>query len=171
MTMPTPRPAPAHPAPAHPTPARIVPALVAALLLAVPAAADPKSAFVARCAMCHQAGGEGLAGQFPRLAGRAAAIAQSPEGRRYMARVVLNGMSGPIEVEGAPVTGVMPGMASLSDAEIADVLSHALTLGKPARPAKAFKAAEIAAVRAEGRVSMADNRELRARLVTDGVIR
>ena len=43
--------------------------------LATPAAAEPKAAFVARCAMCHQAGGEGLSGQFPRLATRAAVIA------------------------------------------------------------------------------------------------
>jgi cytochrome c553 len=150
---------------------RLSSVLLPALLLAAPAAADPKSAFVSRCAMCHQAGGEGLAGQFPKLTGRAAAIAQTPEGRRYMARVVLNGMSGPIEVEGARVSGVMPGMASLSDAEIAEVLSHVITLGKPAKPGKAFKAAEIAAVRAEGRVSMADNRDLRAKLVADGLIK
>jgi len=139
--------------------------------VAVPAAADPKAAFVARCAMCHQAGGEGLAGQFPKLAGRAAAIAQAPEGRRYLARVVLGGMAGPIEVEGAKLNGVMPGMASLSDAEIAEVLSHVVTLGKPAKPAKPFKATEIAAARADGKASMADNKALRAELVTAGVIK
>lgn len=166
MTMPT----PARPLP---KPQRLLLAAVqlAPFLLAAPAAADPKSAFVARCAMCHQASGEGLAGQFPKLAGRAAAIAQSPEGRRYMTRVVLGGMSGPIEVDGARVSGVMPGMSSLSDAEIADVLNHALTLGKPAKPAKPFKPADIAAVRGEGRATLAENRALRAELVTAGVIR
>lgn len=144
---------------------------VAAGMIASAAHADPKTNFVSRCGMCHQAGGEGLAGQFPKLAGRAAAIAQAPEGRRYMARVVLNGMAGPIEVEGARVAGVMPGMAAVSDADIAEALNHALTLGKPAKPAKPFKPAEIAAVRAEGRATMADNRELRAKLVADGVIK
>jgi mono/diheme cytochrome c family protein len=139
--------------------------------MATPAVAEPKVAFVARCAMCHQAGGEGLAGQFPRLAGRAATIAQSPEGRAYMARVVLWGMAGPITVDGAPLTGVMPGMASMTDAEIAEILSHAVTLGKPAKPAKPFKPAEIAAVRAAGRVSMADNAALRATLAASGVIK
>ncbi|WP_235902591.1 c-type cytochrome [Sandarakinorhabdus oryzae] len=138
--------------------------------VAMPAAAEPKAAFVARCSMCHQATGQGLSGQFPRLAGRAAAIAQSPEGRRYLARVVLNGMSGPITVDGTPLMGVMPGMATMSDAEIAEILSHAVSLGKPAKPAKPFKAAEIAAVRAEGRVSMADNAALRAKLVDAKVI-
>lgn len=146
-------------------------ALLVAAGVAAPVAAEPKAAFVARCAMCHQAGGEGLSGQFPRLAGRAAGIAQSPEGRAYMARVVLWGMAGPITVEGAPLMGVMPGMASMADAEIAEILSHAVTLGKPAKPAKPFKAAEIAAVRTAGRVSMADNNKLRADLSSKCLIK
>ncbi|MEI6419531.1 MAG: cytochrome c [Sphingomonadales bacterium] len=145
--------------------------LWAGLAMAAPAAAEPKAAFVARCGLCHQAGGEGLSGQFPRLAGRTAAIAQTPAGRNYMARVVLNGMTGPITIDGTPLMGVMPGMASLTDAEIAEILSHVVTLGKPAKPAKPFKPAEVAAVRAEGRVSMADNAALRAKLVADGTIK
>jgi hypothetical protein len=80
-------------------------------------------------------------------------------------------MAGPITVEGAPLMGVMPGMASMADAEIAEILSHAVTLGKPAKPAKPFKAAEIAAVRTAGRVSMADNNALRAQLASTGVIK
>ena len=139
--------------------------------LAAPTAAEPKAAFVARCGLCHQAGGEGLGNQFPRLAGRTAAIAQSPDGRRYMARVVLYGMSGPIETENVRISGYMPGMATMSDAEIAEILSHAVTLGKPAKAAKPFKPAEIAAVRAAGRVSAAENAALRAKLVADGLIK
>lgn len=146
-------------------------AVAAALVMGAPAAADPKTAFVARCSMCHQATGEGLAGQFPKLAGRAAGIAQTPEGRRYLARVVLGGMAGPIEVDGVKMNGVMPGMAAMSDAEIAEVLSHVVTLGKPAKPAKPFKAAEIAAARADGKAGMADNKAVRAELVTAGVIK
>lgn len=143
-----------------------------ALALAAPsAAADPRAAYGARCGMCHQATGDGLAGQFPKLSGRAAGIAQSPQGRRYMARVVLFGMAGPIEVEGARISGVMPGMATVSDADIADVLSHVITLGKPAKPAKAFKVAEIAAVRAEGKATLAENAALRAELVGKGLIK
>lgn len=145
--------------------------LLAALLVAAPAAADPKTAFVSRCGMCHQATGEGLAGQFPKLAGRAAAIAQTPEGRRYMARVVLGGMAGPIEIDGVKLNGVMPGMAAMTDAEIAEVLSHAVTLGKPAKAAKPFKAEEVAAARADGKPSMADSKALRIELVTKGVIK
>lgn len=142
------------------------------MLVAAPVlAADAKAAFVSRCGMCHQASGEGLAGQFPKLAGRAAAIAQAPAGRRYMALVVLGGMAGRIEVEGKALNGVMPGMASLTDAEIAEVLSHVVTLGKPAKAAKPFKAAEIAAVRAEGKATMGGNKELRSQLIAEGVIK
>jgi mono/diheme cytochrome c family protein len=146
-------------------------ALATTALLATPVLAEPRAAFVARCAMCHQATGEGLAGQFPRLAGRAATIAQGPDGRRYMAQVVLWGLTGPIEIDGSRISSVMPGMASMADAEIAEILSHAVTLGKPAKPARPFKPAEIAAVRAAGRVSMADNAALRATLAEKGVVK
>jgi len=148
---------------------------VLAMVASPVAAADPKAAFVARCGMCHQATGDGLAGQFPKLSGRAAAIAQVPAGRRYMARVVLGGMAGPIEIDGVKLNGVMPGMASMSDAEIADILSHVITLGVPAgkaaKPVKPFKVAEIAAVRAEGGANMSTNKELRLQMVADGVIK
>jgi hypothetical protein len=46
-----------------------------------------------------------------------------------------------------------------------------VALGKPAKAAKPFKPAEIAAVRAAGRVSAGENAALRANLVTDGVIK
>ncbi|WP_353199260.1 cytochrome c [Sandarakinorhabdus sp.] len=152
----------------------LVLALVA--VLATPAAAaDPKAAakaaFVARCGMCHQATGDGLAGQFPKLSGRAAAIAQTPAGRRYLARVVLGGMAGPIEIDGVKLNGVMPGMASMSDAEIAEILSHVVTLGKPAKPAKPFKAEDITAARAEGGANMSSNKALRLQMVADGVVK
>jgi hypothetical protein len=147
---------------------------IAGLALLLGAAAGPVLAadggFVARCGLCHQASGDGLAGQFPRLSGRAAAIAQTAPGRRYMVRVLLGGLSGPITVDGKPVAGVMPGMASLTDSQIAEVLSHAITLGKPAKAAKPFSAAEVATIRAEGRPAMADNAALRAELAGKGVI-
>ena len=49
--------------------------LAAAAIGAVPArAADGGALFTQNCLMCHQAGAVGLAGQFPRLAGRIATI-------------------------------------------------------------------------------------------------
>lgn len=135
------------------------------------ALADPKTSYLTRCSMCHQSNAQGLPGQFPQLAGRSAQIAQTPEGRRYLVRVALWGIYGPIDVNGTPINGLMPGVASASDAEISDVLNHVIGLGKPAKAARPFKPAEVAAVRAEGKVSGTDNAALRKTLVAAGVIK
>lgn len=140
-------------------------------LAAAPSAADPKSSYLTRCSMCHQAAAQGLPGQFPALAGRSAQIAQTPEGRDYLVRVALWGLYGPIDIDGKTISGLMPGVASASDAEISDLLNHVTSLGKPARAAKPFKPAEVAAVRAKGKVSGTDNAALRKTLVASGVIK
>lgn len=137
---------------------------------AVPASADPKASYLTRCSMCHQSAAQGLPGQFPALAGRSAQIAQTPEGRNYLVRVALWGLYGPIEVDGKAMSGLMPGVAGASDAEIADVLNHVASI-KPAKAAKPFKPADIAAVRAQGKVSGTDNAALRKTLVASGVIK
>jgi len=140
---------------------------------AVPASAlPPPVLFAQRCAMCHQTDGNGLPGQFPRLAGRAATIAQTPAGRHYLALVLLNGMVGSIKVDGQAIAGLMPSMAALKDQEIADLLNHAAGL-KPAvagkKPAP-FTAKEIAAVRAAGTVGASAVAGERAKLAAAGSI-
>jgi mono/diheme cytochrome c family protein len=153
---------------------RLQPMLVAMLLVFGwhnGALADPKTSYLTRCSMCHQSNAQGLPGQFPQLAGRSAQIAQTPEGRRYLVRVALWGIYGPIDVNGTPINGLMPGVASASDAEISDVLNHVIGLGKPAKAARPFKPAEVAAVRAEGKVSGTDNAALRKTLVAAGVVK
>ena len=99
----------------------------AALLLAGAtgdAVADGKAVFDNNCAVCHQAGGVGVPGQFPRLAARAGAIAAKPEGKAFLPQVVLNGMGGRITVDGEQILGAMPGFDSLSDDDIAAVLAY-----------------------------------------------
>jgi len=88
------------------------------------AAADGKAVFDNNCAVCHQAGGVGVPGQFPRLAGRAGTIAGKPEGKAFLPQVVFNGMGGRITVDGEQILGAMPGFDSLSDDDIAAVLSY-----------------------------------------------
>jgi mono/diheme cytochrome c family protein len=150
-------------------------AVVAASLLYLAGApgfaADPKASYLTRCSMCHQSAAQGLPGQFPQLAGRTAQIAQTPEGRNYLVRVALWGLYGSIEIDGKTINGLMPGVAGASDAEISDILNHVTSLGKPAKPAKPFKPADIAAVRAQGKVSGTDNAALRKTLVASGVIK
>jgi mono/diheme cytochrome c family protein len=126
-------------------------ALATACAASSATAAPPVSGetvFEANCQICHQAGGAGVGGQYPRLAGRAPTIASSPEGRRFMAALMLNGMSGQVTVDGQSVFGVMPPFGQLSDGELAAVLTYVsgLGAGKP-RPAP-FKPGDIATARA-----------------------
>ncbi|HWF93965.1 MAG TPA: cytochrome c, partial [Xanthobacteraceae bacterium] len=102
------------------------------------------------CSGCHQRSGHGIAGGFPPLAGHAPDLL-AKGGSAFMARLVLFGMSGAIEVEGTPYNGVMPSWSSLSDDEIAAAIDYVLTAwDNDKRLPKDFKPivpAEIAAAR------------------------
>src|SRR5580658_4234497 len=50
------------------------------------------------CSACHQRDGHGVTGGFPPLAGHAPEILARPDGRAYIARVVLFGLTGAIKV-------------------------------------------------------------------------
>jgi mono/diheme cytochrome c family protein len=72
------------------------------------------------CQACHQAGGTGLTGAFPPLAGSEWVAKDS----RVLSRIVLGGLQGPIEVKGVQYNAAMPAFSQLSDAEIAAVLTY-----------------------------------------------
>lgn len=76
---------------------------------------DPDSLYSSTCAPCHQAEGQGMPGQFPPLAG-SQWVTEDPE---TPIRVVLLGMTGPIEVGGTTYNGVMPAQGQLTDEQIA----------------------------------------------------
>lgn len=126
--------------------------LVAAMLAATmnAAAADGAQVYDASCAFCHQAGGVGVPGQFPRLAGRVGTIAANPEGKNFLSRVLLNGMSGRIVADGEPVLGIMPPFDTLSDDDIAAVLTYLSGLD---HAPVTFTAREVGEARAQPRVS------------------
>jgi mono/diheme cytochrome c family protein len=125
----------------------------AALCLALSSSAragDGAGLFAQNCALCHQTGATGLTGQFPRLAGRVAAISSQPAGRAYLIDVLTYGLSGTIQVDDQEIIGVMPPFAALSNEVVADILSYVQTLGAVPQPAPApFKEREIAAARAK----------------------
>jgi mono/diheme cytochrome c family protein len=74
------------------------------------------------CQACHQENGLGLVGQYPPLAKSEWVLAPAP-GR--LARIVLNGLSGPIQVGNQTYDNVMPAWRdTLSDVEIAAVLTY-----------------------------------------------
>jgi mono/diheme cytochrome c family protein len=74
------------------------------------------------CAACHQASGQGLTGAFPPLA-QSDYLEQGPAA---VIRVVLQGMRGPVTVNGVDYDGVMPNLSYLGDSEVADVLTYVL---------------------------------------------
>jgi mono/diheme cytochrome c family protein len=89
------------------------------LLIAPVAAQDANSGeelYVANCASCHGVDGAGIPGAFPPLVDNPGA--QDPG---YVADVIQNGLSGPIEVDGQTYDGAMPAFGNLSDTDIADI--------------------------------------------------
>ena len=155
---------------------------LAAMLAPQTVLATGQQTFSAQCSMCHQKSGAGLPGQFPRIAGRVPQIAATAEGRRFLALVLINGLYGPITVDGRAINGLMPAAGSLSDQAVADVLNHTMSLpgtltgtlsGSPPGRAKKvapFTAAEIAAARAVGRKSGNELAAERSRLVAAKLI-
>ena len=92
--------------------------------------------------MCHQQNGEGLAGVFPPLASSDYLMADS----RRAIEVVLNGLTGPVTVNGTEFNSVMPPMSQLNDDEVANILTF--TLNTCGNEADAISAADVAEVRA-----------------------
>lgn len=76
--------------------------------------------FLARCATCHGTDGLGITGLAPPLAG-SAWVTDSTE---RLARIILQGLQGPIDVAGTTWNGVMPGHAAVS--EFSDTVASGL---------------------------------------------
>ena len=80
-----------------------------------------KKIFSANCATCHQMTGQGVAGQYPPLAGSEYVNG----GTRRIGMIVLKGLVGPVKVKGAQFgTAQMQAWdTTLTDQKIADVLT------------------------------------------------
>jgi nitrite reductase (NO-forming) len=74
------------------------------------------------CSVCHQDNGAGLAGVFPPLARSDYLMAD----KRRAIEIVLNGLSGPVTVNGQQYNSVMPPMSQLNDDGIANILTYVL---------------------------------------------
>jgi nitrite reductase (NO-forming) len=72
------------------------------------------------CAACHQSEGQGVMGAFPPLA-KSDYLADAPKQR--LADHIINGLQGPLTVNGGNYNGVMPPMGFLTDEEIAKALT------------------------------------------------
>lgn len=99
------------------------------------------------CAACHQANGQGLAGAFPPLA-KSDYLTDDPI---KVAEAVINGLSGPITVNGVDYNSVMPNLEYLSDSDVADIVTYVVnSFGNEGGD---VTVAEVAAVRGGDQVT------------------
>jgi mono/diheme cytochrome c family protein len=123
-------------------------ALSLSVAMSAVAAGDGAALFTQNCALCHQSGGSGVPGQFPRLTGRIAKIATPAVGRTYLIDLLTFGMSGQITVDNQPLFGLMPPFAQIPAADVAALLNYVMGLGAHAGKAPpAFSSAEVTARR------------------------
>jgi nitrite reductase (NO-forming) len=83
-----------------------------------------ESLFAGTCSVCHQADGNGLPGVFPPLAKSDYMAALS---KQDLIGIVLNGLTGPLKVNGKDYNSVMPPMSQLNDDEIANILTYVVS--------------------------------------------
>jgi len=106
--------------------------------------AQGQQLYVANCAACHQAGGEGLPGAFPPLKGDA--VIDNPDAAEHI-RVVLFGLQNKA-INNVKYGSPMPPWAQLSDPDIAAIIDYERSAwnnsGKP------ITASDVAPVRAKG---------------------
>lgn len=98
--------------------------------------------YATHCSACHQANGQGLAGAFPPLA-ESSYLAEKGTGSAVDA--IINGLTGPITVNGKEYNAVMPALAYLKDAEVADVITF--VMNSWGNPGGEVSSGEVAAAR------------------------
>jgi cbb3-type cytochrome c oxidase subunit III len=86
-----------------------------------PVALSGAALFTAKCSACHQSSGQGSE-VFPPLAGNSLVIAADPG---QMIATIVNGRSGPLDVNGKTYNGTMPSWkGQLTNADIASVATY-----------------------------------------------
>ena len=98
--------------------------------------------FYLQCGTCHSADGAGIAGLAPSLVG-AIWVTGPPE---WLARIILQGLNGPVEVKGEIWNGVMPAhghLSELNDETLAGLMTYVRrSWGNKADPVSVTTAAE-----------------------------
>jgi nitrite reductase (NO-forming) len=82
-----------------------------------------RALFASNCSACHQASGLGLPGTIPPLAGSDYLVKNDKD---RVLGVVLNGLTGPIKVNGNGFNSVMPPWNHLSNDELANIMTYVL---------------------------------------------
>ncbi len=103
---------------------------------------DGSKMFSMTCAACHQVTGEGLGETYPPLVGSEWVTGSDAR----MVRIVLQGLSGPVDVAGQSFDGAMPAWGGvLKDAEIAAIATY--VRGAWGNKAAPITAETVAAIR------------------------
>jgi mono/diheme cytochrome c family protein len=82
-----------------------------------------KQVYGAKCAACHQATGLGVAGVFPPLADSEWVLGDD----KRLINILLHGVNGAMVVKGVEYKGAMPAWKSMSDEELAAVMTYIRT--------------------------------------------
>jgi mono/diheme cytochrome c family protein len=140
--------------PGAPPPPKIVPLTEAQTALFE----KGKTIYSTLCAACHQPHGFGLDGLAPPLVDSEWVLGK-PE---ITARIVMNGLAGPVKVGGRSFNLAMPPLLQLSDEDIAGVLTYIRREWE--HNASAVETKSVAAIRAQNkdRVMMWTEEELKA---------
>ena len=135
------------------------PAAPASASAASAAPVDGSKVYAQNCAGCHGATGQGQTGYYPPLAGNPdlASHADLP------VLVVLNGLTGPIEVADSKYDSSMPSFGHLSNIEIAAVVNFVRGLGH-AKAEFAPVTADAVTQRRQQRMTPAQVHEYRSKL-------
>ncbi|NBZ96028.1 MAG: cytochrome c [Proteobacteria bacterium] len=83
-----------------------------------------KRLYSQNCVVCHQATGQGVAGQFPPLAGSEWVNGSDKHGENHLVLLMLHGHQGPMTVMGGNYNNAMPQWKQLTDDQIAAVLTY-----------------------------------------------
>jgi nitrite reductase (NO-forming) len=106
-----------------------------------------KTLFASNCGTCHQASGLGLPGTIPPLAGSDYLVKNDKD---RVLSVVLNGLTGPIKVNGSSFNAAMPPWNHLSNDDLANIMTYVFNSWGNSQGA--VSPADIVRVRQGGRI-------------------
>ena len=111
------------------------------VFVAEPPTTDGEALYRSRCLSCHQVDGKGITGVFPPLVNTEWVTGD----RGRLIRIVLDGMMGEVQVNGATYSGAMPPWkAYLNDEEVAALLTYVRTSwGNLASPITASQVIQV----------------------------
>lgn len=96
------------------------------------------------CGVCHLPDGKGIPGAFPPLNERLGHWANTETGRTYLVKIVTQGMSGAIVVDGQQFFGVMPAIGMQMEPEpLAGLLNYVLRNFASTVEVKFYSAEEV----------------------------